>query len=64
MTAMYDEVSPSMVAALASEIVERHRTGGCERCTPAGCEDLAWARPALAEHRSARAAYLAAPPRF
>lgn len=60
MTAMYDEASPSMLAALASEVVERHRGGGCERCTPAGCSDLDWALPLLAEHRTARAAYLVA----
>ncbi|MFG3709231.1 hypothetical protein ACGF7U_31495 [Micromonospora sp. NPDC047670] len=63
MTSMYDEASPSMVAAIASTIIDRHDGGGtCAGCTPDGCEALGWARTALAEHRAARAARLARRP--
>lgn len=61
MTSMYDEASPSMLAAIASTILERHNKGQpCDDCTPTGCTEKAWATKTLAEHRAARAAYIIA----
>ncbi|MEU5945159.1 hypothetical protein ABZ793_06300 [Micromonospora sp. NPDC047465] len=56
MTSMYDEVSPSAVAAVASTIIDRHDNGGkCGGCTSDGCEALGWARTARAQYRADRA---------
>lgn len=61
MTSMYDEPSPSMLASIASEIIERHDDGKpCDACTPNGCAERAWATSTLARHRAARAALIAA----
>ncbi|MEU5950534.1 hypothetical protein ABZ793_34035 [Micromonospora sp. NPDC047465] len=57
MTGLCDvEASPSMVAAIASTIIDRHDRGGtCDGCMPEGCEALGWARAARAQHRADRA---------
>ncbi|WP_176710416.1 hypothetical protein [Micromonospora sediminicola] len=70
MSSMYDESSPSVLAALASQTIEQHRATpgqntaapGCSECTPTGCTRLARAERDLAEHRRQRAARLAAAP--
>lgn len=63
MTSMYDEASPSLLAAMASQTEEQHqpkggKPGRCSQCGPDGCERMEWAAGILAEYRRDRAAFL------
>ncbi|MEU1810918.1 hypothetical protein [Micromonospora aurantiaca (nom. illeg.)] len=70
MTAVYDEWTPSLLAALASQAIEQHKAtpgqnsaaAGCSQCTPTGCTRLARAERDLAEHRRQRAEWIARQP--
>ncbi|MDG4794911.1 hypothetical protein [Micromonospora sp. WMMD1082] len=60
MTSMYDPASPSLLAGMASVIVERHQDGGtCQQCTADGCTQRAWAEPILTQWRAERRAWIA-----
>ncbi|TDC60342.1 hypothetical protein E1258_14985 [Micromonospora sp. KC207] len=48
MTRMVDDLDAGSVAAVASLVVTSHAAGHtCWRCTPAGCEEVTWAREVL-----------------
>ena len=53
---MDDDLNPAFVVAVASTTVAAHDAGRrCQSCTDHGCEQDAWARQTIAEHRAKRA---------